>query len=167
MPVRQFSFSKQTVSYYFDAAFADVKKLVKGPSIFITDENVYAAHKKKFKGLNVIVIKAGEEFKVQATVDSIIGQLIDRNADRQITLIGVGGGVITDITGYVASIFLRGVAFGFVPTTLLAMVDASIGGKNGIDVGMYKNMVGTINQPQFLFFDAALLKSLPLLQWQN
>ena len=65
-------------------------------------------------------------------------------ADRKTILIGVGGGVVTDITGYVASIYMRGIPFGFVPTTLLAMVDASIGGKNGIDVGVYKNMVGII-----------------------
>jgi 3-dehydroquinate synthase len=79
----------------------------------------------------------------------------------------VGGGIITDITGYVASVFLRGIPFGFVPTTLLAMVDAAIGGKNGIDVGMYKNMVGTISQPQFLLFDVALIKTLPAVQWRN
>jgi 3-dehydroquinate synthetase len=66
---------------------------------------------------------------------------------------GVGGGVITDITGYVAGIYMRGIRFGFVPTSLLAMVDASIGGKNGIDVGVYKNMVGLIRQPAFLLFD--------------
>jgi 3-dehydroquinate synthase len=168
MPVRKFSFSHQTVSYYFDAAFADLKKIiVKQPAVFITDENVFAAHQKKFKGWKTIVLKAGEEYKVQSTVDSIIEQLLDLNADRQTLLVGVGGGVITDITGYVASIYLRGIEFGFVPTTLLAMVDASIGGKNGIDVGLYKNMVGTINQSKFLLFDVALLKTLPVMEWQN
>jgi 3-dehydroquinate synthase len=111
------------------------------------------------------VINAGEQYKVQATVDSIIEQLIDLGADRKTVLVGVGGGVVTDVTGYVAAIYMRGLFFGFVPTSILAMVDASIGGKNGIDVGVYKNMVGTIRQPQFLLYDYSLLKSLPKEEW--
>jgi 3-dehydroquinate synthase len=104
---------------------------------------------------------------VQATVDSVIEQLIEMGADRKSTLIGIGGGVITDITGYIASVYMRGIQFGFVPTTILAMVDASIGGKNGIDVGVYKNMVGTIRQPSFLLYDLELLQSLPAKEWAN
>ena len=71
------------------------------------------------------------------------------------------------MVGYVAGIYMRGVAVGFVPTTILAMVDASIGGKNGIDVGMYKNMIGLIRQPQFLLYDLDFLKTLPQEQWEN
>jgi 3-dehydroquinate synthetase len=67
----------------------------------------------------------------------------------------------------VASVYMRGITFGFVPTSLLAMVDASVGGKNGIDVGAYKNMVGTIRQPSFLLFDASLLETLPDTEWRN
>ncbi|MFZ9660538.1 MAG: 3-dehydroquinate synthase, partial [Chitinophagaceae bacterium] len=93
--------------------------------------------------------------------------LINMKADRKTTLIGVGGGVITDLTGYVASIFMRGIDFGFVPTTLLAMVDAAIGGKNGIDVGEYKNMVGTINQPRFLLYDYNFLQTLSDPVWSD
>jgi 3-dehydroquinate synthase len=79
----------------------------------------------------------------------------------------VGGGVVTDMVGYVAGVYMRGVAVGFVPTTILAMVDASIGGKNGIDVGLYKNMVGLIRQPSFLVYDIDFLKTLPKHQWEN
>ena len=79
----------------------------------------------------------------------------------------MGGGVVTDMVGYVAGVYLRGVAVGFVPTTILAMVDASIGGKNGIDVGLYKNMVGLIRQPSFLLYDIDFLKTLPIHQWEN
>ena len=82
-------------------------------------------------------------------------------------LVGIGGGVITDLTGYVAAIYMRGLSFGFVPTSILAMVDAAIGGKNGIDVGVYKNIIGTIRQPQFLLYDYSLLKSLPQSEWVN
>ena len=123
--------------------------------------------KKKLKGWKSIVIKAGEQFKNQQTVDSVIQQLIALEADRKTILVGVGGGVVTDITGYVASIYMRGIAFGFVPTSLLAMVDACIGGKNGIDVGVYKNMIGIIRQPSFLLFDSLLLQTLPLNEWKN
>ncbi|MFM1795249.1 MAG: hypothetical protein RL642_1634, partial [Bacteroidota bacterium] len=108
-----------------------------------------------------------EAYKIQPTVDAIVEQLIAFQADRSAVLVGVGGGVITDLTGYVASVYMRGVEFGFVPTSLLAMVDASIGGKNGIDVGEYKNMVGIIRQPSFLFYDTNMLSTLPHKEWIN
>ncbi len=163
-----FSFSSSTVNYYFDAQFEQLQKLVPAEqTIILTDENIFARHKKKFKGWKTIVIKAGEAHKNQSTVDQIIEQLIETGADRKTTLIGVGGGVITDITGYVAGIFLRGITFGFVPTSILAMVDASVGGKNGVDVGLYKNMVGLIRQPSFILFDYSLLKTLPKEEWIN
>ena len=168
MTTKKISFSSQTVSYYFDASFEHLQKLVKTDNtVVITDENIFAANKKKFTNWRTIVLKPGEEFKVQATVDSIIEQLIELGADRKTVLVGVGGGVITDITGYVAGIYMRGLSFGFVPTSILAMVDASIGGKNGIDVGIYKNMVGMIRQPSFLLYDYSLLKSLPKEEWVN
>lgn len=140
--------------------------LKKENTFFVTDENVFNLHQKKFNK-NTIVINAGEAFKTQATVDKIIQQLINLKANRQSTLVGVGGGVVTDITGYIASTFMRGIDAGFVPTTLLALVDASIGGKNGIDVGIYKNMVGTITQPKFILHDYSFLKTLPQKEWQN
>jgi len=168
MKKRTFHFSGKPVHYYFDASFDALKKLVPiNTAVIITDENVFEAHKKKFKGWNTIVLKPGEQYKVQQTVDVIIDRLIELGADRQTNLIGVGGGVITDITGYVASIYMRGIAVGFVPTSLLAMVDTSIGGKKGIDVGVYKHMVGVIRQPNFLLYDISFLKSLPLSEWQN
>ena len=164
----QYTFSGKTTTYYFDADFSYLEKLVdKDHTVLITDEHLFAAQQKRFGGWNTIVINAGEQYKVQATVDSIIEQLIDLDADRKTTLVGVGGGVVTDITGYVAAIYMRGLSFGFVPSSILAMVDASIGGKNGIDVDVYKNMVGTIRQPQFLLYDYGLLKSLPKEEWVN
>jgi 3-dehydroquinate synthase len=164
----QFSFSAARVSYLFDTSFLQLDKWVsRDKAVVITDENVFARHKKKFKGWNTIVLKPGEKYKIQATVDGIIEQLIQAGADRSYTLIGVGGGVVTDITGYVAGIYMRGIRFALVPTSLLAMVDASIGGKNGIDVGVYKNMVGLIRQPEILLFDIEFLKTLPLVEWKN
>jgi 3-dehydroquinate synthase len=165
---KTFSFSVSKTTCYFDASLAQIGSVVeKDRCIFITDQHVYDYHKKFFKGTKFIQIPAGESFKVQYIVDTIIDQLISFGADRQTTLIGVGGGVVTDITGYVASVYMRGIPFGFVPTSILGMVDASIGGKNGIDVGNYKNMVGVIRQPGFLFYDVSLLQTLPVEEWVN
>ena len=168
MKTWKIKFSSSTVSFVLDGKFAAIDKMVdKSNAFFITDENVYALHEKKFKGKKTIVIPSGEEHKHQATVDFIIEALLNFGATRQAILIGVGGGVVTDMVGYVAGVYLRGVAVGFVPTTILAMVDASIGGKNGIDVGLYKNMVGLIRQPSFLLYDIDFLKTLPIHQWEN
>lgn len=162
------SFSGKEVSYYFDAPFSLLEEIVpKNKTILITDENVFAAAEEKFNGWQTIIIEAGEEHKQQSTVDHIIRQLVEKEADRSSFIVGVGGGVVTDVTGYAASIYMRGVQFGFVPTTILAMVDASIGGKNGVDVGVYKNLVGLIKQPEFLLFDHSLLKTLSQDQWVN
>jgi len=162
-------FNTSSTTFYFDASFDLLEKIVsKDNAVIITDDNVFCgSNHKKFKGWKTIVLKAGEEHKVQHTVDLILEQLIDFGCDRTSFLIGVGGGVVTDITGYAAGIFMRGIRFGFVPTSILAMVDASIGGKNGIDVGAYKNMVGLIRQPEFLLYDYSFLRSLPKAEWVN
>jgi len=161
-------FSNSSVDYYLEAGISHLKKIVdQKNAVIVTDENVFNYHQKRFKGWNTIVLKPGEEFKVQATADTVIEQLIEMEAGRKTTLIGAGGGVITDITGYVASVYMRGIPFGFIPTTLLAMVDASIGGKNGIDIGVYKNMVGVIRQPKFILHDLIFLNTLPQNEWEN
>ncbi|MGZ3912014.1 MAG: 3-dehydroquinate synthase, partial [Flavisolibacter sp.] len=154
MQKKSFRFGTVSVDYYFEAGISRLKEITDPKNtILLTDENVFSQHPKRFKNWNTIVLKPGEDYKVQATVDSIVEQLIEMEADRKTTLVGVGGGVITDLTGYVASIYMRGIRFGFVPTTILSLVDASIGGKNGIDVGVYKNMVGIIRQPSFILHD--------------
>jgi 3-dehydroquinate synthase len=165
---KRFQLTSATVDVFIDADFSYLEKLVpKEQAFIITDENVFNSHKKILKLWNTIVIKAGEQYKTQETIDSIVKQLIEAGADRTSTLIGVGGGVVTDIAGYVAGVYMRGISFGFVPTTILAMVDAALGGKNGVDVGVYKNMVGLIRQPKFILYDLLLLKSLPQEEWVN
>jgi len=168
MKKHTYKFSNSSTDFYLAYGISHLKKITDPKAtLLLTDENVYNAHAKRFKGWDVIVLKPGEEFKVQATVDAVIDKLIEMRADRSTTLVGVGGGVITDITGYVASVYMRGLRFGFVPTSILSLVDASIGGKNGIDVGMYKNMVGVIRQPSFILHDMAFLNSLPQVEWEN
>lgn len=168
MKKKTYRFSSASVDVYFGASLAKLGTVVdRKKAILVTDENIFKAHQQQFRNWNVITLKPGEEYKIQPTADAIIEQLIAFQADRQSILVGIGGGVITDITGYVASVFMRGLSFGFVPSSLLAMVDASIGGKNGIDVGEYKNMVGVIRQPSFLFYDYSLLSTLPKMEWSN
>lgn len=163
-----YKFTHSTTDYYLAHGISHLKKITDpAATVLITDEHVYNAHTKRFKGWDTIVLKPGEEFKVQATADSIVEQLIKMEASRNTTLVGVGGGVITDLTGYVASVYMRGLRFGFIPTSILGLVDASIGGKNGIDVGEYKNMVGVIRQPAFILHDMVFLNSLPQVQWEN
>src|SRR5262245_41660111 len=113
-----YKFSNASVDYYFGYGISYMKKIVDQKNrIMGTGEKVYNHHQKRFKRWNTIVIKAGEDFKVQATVDGFIEKLIDLEADRKTVLVGVGGGVVTDITGYLASVYMRGLRFGFIPTS--------------------------------------------------
>ena len=115
-----YKFSNSSTDFYLAYGISHLKKITDPKAtVLITDENVYNAHTKRFKGWNTIVLKPGEEYKVQATVDAVIEKLIEMEADRKTTLVGVGGGVITDITGYVASVYMRGLRFGFVPTSII------------------------------------------------
>jgi 3-dehydroquinate synthase len=168
MDKKQYTFSSRSVDLYFDVDFSYLEKLVsKEKTVIITDKNIAALHPQKFEGWKTIVLEAGEQHKQQATVDHVVSELIKYKADRESWVIGVGGGVITDITGYAASVYMRGIKFAFVPTSILAMVDAAIGGKNGVDVGVYKNLVGTIRHPEFLLYDESFLNTLPEEEWIN
>jgi 3-dehydroquinate synthase len=131
--------------------------------VAITDPNVDALYGETIRALttDLIVIPTGEENKTFATVETIHRRLIEMGADRRTYIVGVGGGIVTDVTGFAASTYLRGVEFGFVATTLLAQVDASVGGKNGVNVGGFKNMAGVFNQPDFVLCDTGVLSTLP------
>jgi 3-dehydroquinate synthase len=109
----------------------------------------------------VITIPAGEQHKRMATVEKIAAQLSERAAERSSLLLALGGGVVGDIGGFVASIFLRGIECIQIPTTLLAQVDSSIGGKTGVNLAIGKNLVGTFSQPRMVLADPAVLRTLP------
>lgn len=130
-------------------------------TIVITDQVVHDLYADRFPSCPVITMGQGEGVKTLETVQDIYRRLVDLEADRTCFLLGIGGGIVCDTSGYVASTYLRGVRFGFVATTLLAQVDASVGGKNGVNFGGYKNMVGVFNQPEFVVCDLNLLPSLP------
>lgn len=131
------------------------------PVFIITDTVVADLYAHLFPPGQVIILGTGEQIKTLETVAMVFEQLIAAGADRASFILGIGGGIVCDITGFIASTFMRGVPFGFVATTLLAQVDASVGGKNGVNLGGYKNMVGVFNQPDFVICDMELLKSLP------
>jgi 3-dehydroquinate synthase len=109
-----------------------------------------------------IVIKAGEAFKTIDTCVEIWEFLSSNGADRKSLLINLGGGVVTDIGGFAASCFRRGINFLHIPTTLLGMVDAAIGGKNGVDLNQLKNQIGIVRQPEMILYDYQYLSTLPL-----
>ena len=134
--------------------------------IIITDESVHRLYAAQFPPGHVITIGGGENIKTLDTVSRIYAEMVTIEADRSSWIVGIGGGIVCDIAGFVASTYMRGVPFGFVPSTLLAQVDASVGGKNGVNFGGYKNMVGTFNQPDFVLCDLDLLQSLPAEQLQ-
>ena len=129
--------------------------------IIITDTNVFERWGRHFPPADVITIATGENAKTFDTVRGIYEQLLKLEADRSSFIVGIGGGVVCDIAGFVASTYMRGLGFGFVSSTLLSQVDASVGGKNGINFGGYKNIVGVFNQPEFVICDLNLLKTVP------
>ncbi|MFK8297967.1 3-dehydroquinate synthase [Capnocytophaga cynodegmi] len=111
--------------------------------------------------IEVIEIEVGEEFKTIETCTQVWYALSELGADRKSLLINLGGGVVTDLGGFVASTYMRGIDFVNVPTTLLAMVDASVGGKTGVDLGVLKNQIGLINNPLGVIVDSRFLATLP------
>lgn len=111
---------------------------------------------------NCIVVRAGEANKNLATVCRMYESFADLGLDRSSAVVGVGGGVVCDIAGFAASTYLRGLDLYQVPTSLLAQVDASIGGKNGVDLPQGKNLVGSFYQPKAVLVDIGVLRSLPV-----
>lgn len=130
-------------------------------TVIITDYNVWEHYRDMFPGCDVIRIGTGEGIKTLETVESLYDELLARNIDRSDFIVGIGGGIVCDIAGFVASTYMRGIRFGFVSSTLLSQVDAGVGGKNGVNFRGFKNMVGVFNQPEFVICDFNLLKTLP------
>ncbi len=130
-------------------------------TVVITDVNVNHLYGGYWSNWPNIAIGVGEKIKTLDTVNEIYRRLLEYEVDRSGFIVGVGGGIVCDIAGFVASTYLRGIRFGFVPTTLLAQVDAAIGGKNGINYNGFKNQIGTINQPDFVLCDPVVLQTLP------
>ena len=131
--------------------------------------NCLSVFKNKFKSdiiFEVIQIPSGEIFKNIDTCTLVWNELLEYGADRKSLLINLGGGMVTDLGGFVASTYKRGIKFINIPTSLLAMVDAAVGGKTGIDFGNLKNVIGVFSNPEMVIIDIDYLKTLPKKEWK-
>ena len=136
--------------------------IISNPTVFsLYGERVSDAVKKAGFDLLTVMIPDGEEYKNLDTLKRIYDDLLKFKLDRKSALIALGGGVVGDITGFAASTYMRGIAYIQVPTTLLAQVDSSVGGKTGIDHELGKNMIGAFWQPGLVWIDAETLTTLP------
>ena len=130
--------------------------------LIITDDNIYNLYNDNLKNYKILVIDSGENSKSIENVQKILKYLLINKYNRKDTLlVGFGGGVIGDLTGFVASIYMRGIKYVQIPTTLLAMVDSSIGGKTGINFNNIKNSVGTFYKPENIYLHFNFLDKLP------
>lgn len=167
------------IIFGFDS-FDRIAGKIAGNSIFshyviVTDDNVsrlygemlLARLKKASLKSDLVVFPSGEGSKNSQTVNDLAGKLLDLGVDRKSTLIALGGGVVGDLTGYIASVYMRGIAWIQFPTTLLAQVDSSIGGKTAINLPQGKNLLGTFHQPECVFIDIKCLNTLPDKEYQN
>ena len=137
--------------------FYDLRRI-----IFLVDANILKTHRRQIPGDKIIEIPSGEPAKTLETIHEIYERFFQFRLDRESFVVGVGGGVTCDLTGFAASTYLRGVPFGLAPTTLLAQVDAAFGGKNGVNFQAYKNLIGTFTQPDLVLVDFDFLKTLPV-----
>lgn len=140
----------------------NVVHLIPSSGVFIiTDDNIRKIYGSEFPDVPVLSIPAGEESKTIQTIEQLGIRLLGAGADRSSSILAIGGGVVCDLAGFLASIYMRGINCGYVSTSLLSQVDASTGGKNGVDLGGVKNILGTIRQPEFVICDPSMLGTLP------
>lgn len=144
-----------------------VNRLSGGRQVFaVTDENVKRLHPELLPEENIYVIKAGEDSKTFATVENICRAMLEGGMTRSCIVAAFGGGVVGDIAGFAAAVYMRGVQFINVPTTLLSQVDSSIGGKTGVNIDGYKNMIGCFKMPTHIVICSEVLASLPEREWR-
>jgi len=129
-------------------------------AIIVTDNNVFDLYGSQFPGYPVLKIKPGEDSKSLKVIEHLSGKLLDAGVDRSGFILAVGGGVVCDTAGFLASVYMRGIRCGYISTTLLSQVDASTGGKNGVNFGKIKNVIGSFRQPEFVFCDTSMLRTL-------
>jgi 3-dehydroquinate synthase len=132
----------------------------KGVAI-ITDDNIRQIYGSSFPAFPVFSVSPGEESKQLSVIEKLGRNLLEAGIDRDGFILGIGGGVVSDLAGFLAAIYLRGVRCGFVSSSLLSQVDASTGGKNGVNLGGTKNIIGVIRQPEFVVCDPGMLLTLP------
>jgi len=135
--------------------------------IVITDSNVFDYYKQQLEGLDSIVLKPGEHTKSMSSYEDLCRTLVQKGATRKSKLVAFGGGVIGDLVGFVAATYMRGIDYIQVPTTLLAQIDSSVGGKTGIDLPEGKNLIGAFYPPKEVHIDVSLLSTLTVREFQS
>jgi 3-dehydroquinate synthase len=144
------------------AGFTKKMAIVSNPTVFgMYGERVRSSLEGAGFEVSVATVPDGEEHKTLSRVEEVIGTLLENRLDRSSAVVALGGGVVGDIAGFAASVFMRGIRFIQVPTTLLAQVDSSVGGKTGVNHVLGKNMIGTFWQPSLVWVDIETLKTLP------
>lgn len=144
------------------ARWEAVSKLLPSRNVVIvTDSNILKIYGSRFPDFPVIRLKPGEESKQTSIAEKIAAELLKKGIDRSGYILAIGGGVVSDLAGFVASIYLRGIKCGYISTSLLSQVDASTGGKTGVNLGRVKNVIGTFRQPEFVICDTSMLRTLP------
>lgn len=128
--------------------------------VIVTDDNIRRIYGKKFPDFPVFSVLPGEESKKLTIIEKLAEKLLDAGLDRNGFILAVGGGVVCDLAGFLASVYLRGIRCGYVSSSLLSQVDASTGGKNGVNLGGTKNILGIIRQPEFVICDPTMLLTL-------
>lgn len=156
--------SKSLSVFSYSVEIGERLRLPEGKVVVVTDTTVERLYD---FGKNVISFSAGEENKTRRTKEQIEDALLARGCGRDICIVAVGGGVVMDVAGYVASTYCRGVPLVLMPTTLLGMVDACIGGKTGVNVPEGKNLIGTFYQPRGIIIATETLRTLPFIEFQN
>jgi len=129
--------------------------------VIVTDHNLRLIYGDGFPDYPVLSVKPGETSKNLNTIGRLTEELLKLGVDRKGFILGIGGGVVCDLAGFLASVYMRGIRFGFISTSLLSQVDASIGGKNGVNSKSAKNIIGLFNQPEFVICDNSMLATLP------
>lgn len=139
-----------------------------GPFLVVSQPRIFKAVGKGLgRRFPVLLIPDGERAKSFSTINRILNRVAELQMTRQSTLIALGGGVVGDVTGFAASIYMRGIAVVQVPTTLLAQVDSSIGGKTGVNFRVVKNLIGTFHQPSLVLSDSAVFRTLPAREYSS
>jgi 3-dehydroquinate synthase len=128
--------------------------------VIVTDDNIKEIYGKGFPSFPVLSVTPGEGSKKLEVIESLAGKLLEEGIDRSGFILAIGGGVVCDLAGFLASVYMRGIGCGYISTSLLSQVDASTGGKNGVNLGGTKNILGNIRQPEFVICDPSMLATL-------
>lgn len=134
-------------------------------AVIVTDDNVNQLYGSRFPKLPVLSLSPGEGSKKLEVIEYLAEQLLKAGIDRSGFILAIGGGVVCDVAGFLAAVYMRGIRCGYVSSTLLSQVDASTGGKNGVNLGGTKNILGTISQPEFVICDPEMLETLPVQEY--